>query len=424
MATAELPPSAGLTGSATTPSGLAAHALDVSEDFDSDDNFRWDGDESGVDYVDHSRKSNKSTALYISCCSVTVSPLPHVNPFELPKATPNSMTRPSSYPTDAPTTDGITNLLHCLCQLIQRVSHTSIRCLLSKRFAVADTGATGHMLPKKTTFISYKLVSNLQVRIDNNSFLPVLGRGTATISLNSQCVLIRNALHILGLVMPLYSLRAHLTQCGCAFYGAYAAGMLVCFPTFLLTVDTFSDCHLSNKPLGCCTPLDILHYVQPQCPPTLYPLELESSAPLLCKASHVPGPALIEDEQGDLLSGGLDQSMVSLPPHLPVCGILPAPQPTNADNLNFSTISLQLTSLAKAISNLPPSPLLFLPADAPTSEPTSATPAKPPRFFSTLPCDAIIKLIHCEGTDLPSVRPCDTANTLDTKTHWTSEELH
>jgi hypothetical protein len=151
---------------------------------------------------------------------------------------------------------------------------------------------------------------------------------------------------------------------------------------------------------------------------------LASSTPLLCKASHVPGPALINDELEDLLSGDFDQSLVSPPHHLLVRGVLPAPQPTNADNLNFSTISLQLTSLAKAISNLPPSPLLFLPADAPTSEPTSATPAKPPRFFSTLPCDAIIKLIHCEGTDLPSVRPCDTANTLDTKTHWTSEELH
>jgi hypothetical protein len=56
--------------------------------------------------------------------------------------------------------------------------------------------------------------------MSNNSFLPVLGRSTAVISLNGQCVLIRNTLHIPDLVMPLYSLQAHLTQCGCAFYGA------------------------------------------------------------------------------------------------------------------------------------------------------------------------------------------------------------
>jgi hypothetical protein len=196
------------------------------------------------------------------------------------------------------------------------------------------------------------------------------------------------------------------------------------FLTFVLTVDTSSDCHLSYEPLGCCTPMDILHYVQPRCPLTLYPSELASSVLLSCKASHVLGPALIKDELGDLLSGYLDQLMVSLPPHLPVCGVLPASQPTNADNLDLSTISLQITSLAKAVSILSPMPPLPLPADAPTSEPTLATPAKPPQLLSTLPCDAIIKLIHCEGTDLPSVCLCNTANALDTKTHLTLDELH
>jgi hypothetical protein len=32
--------------------------------------------------------------------------------------------------------------------------------------------------------------------------------------------------------------------------------------------------------------------------------------------------------------------------------------------------------------------------------------------------------MHHEGVDLPSIHPCDTANRTDTKTHWTSEELH
>ncbi len=146
--------------------------------------------------------------------------------------------------------------------------------------------------------------------------------------------------------------------------------MLVCFRTFVLRVDTASDCHLSYQPFGCCMPLNILHYIQPRCPPTLYPSELASSTLSLCKASHVPGPAIIEDDLRVLLSRVLDPLLVSLPPHLPVCGILPAPQPPNADGLDLSTISLRLTSLAKAISSLSPSPPLPLPADAPTSEPT------------------------------------------------------
>ncbi len=32
--------------------------------------------------------------------------------------------------------------------------------------------------------------------------------------------------------------------------------------------------------------------------------------------------------------------------------------------------------------------------------------------------------MHHEGVDLPSICPCDTANESDTKTRWTSEELH
>jgi hypothetical protein len=39
------------------------------------------------------------------------------------------------------------------------------------------------MFPDKSAFISYKLVANLQVCMGNNSFLPVLGRGSAIISL-------------------------------------------------------------------------------------------------------------------------------------------------------------------------------------------------------------------------------------------------
>jgi hypothetical protein len=246
VATAGLPPLGGLTGSATAPSCLTTCMLDVLEQFDSDDDFRWDGDDSGADYVNHSRKSNKSVDLYPSCCSVAVPLLPSLNPFALPTATPNSMTVPSNPPTDKPMTGRIISLLRRFRQLILRVSHSSIGVFSSKCFAMADTRATNHMLPEKVAFILYKLISNLQVCMGNNSFIPVLGCGTAVISLNGQRVLIWNdALHVPGLVMPLYSLQAHLTQCGCVFYGPYEAGMLGCFPTFVLTVDTSSDYHLS-----------------------------------------------------------------------------------------------------------------------------------------------------------------------------------
>ena len=106
------------------------------------------------------------------------------------------------------------------------------------------------MFPDKLAFISYKLVSNLRVHMGNNSYLPVLGRGLAIISLNGQHILVRNGLHVPGLVVPLYSLCAHFTQLGCGFIGVSGVGILVYFPTFVLSVNTSKDCHLSFESLG------------------------------------------------------------------------------------------------------------------------------------------------------------------------------
>jgi hypothetical protein len=41
----------------------------------------------------------------------------------------------------------------------------------------------------------------------------------------------------------------------------------------VLTVDTSLDCHLSYEPLGKTAALSLLHYVQPRCPPVVYPSE-------------------------------------------------------------------------------------------------------------------------------------------------------
>ena len=61
---------------------------------------------------------------------------------------------------------------------------------------VADTGATDHMLPDKSAFISYYPVSGRRVWIGNNSFAPIFSHGTAMISLNGKKILIGKCLHI------------------------------------------------------------------------------------------------------------------------------------------------------------------------------------------------------------------------------------
>jgi hypothetical protein len=126
------------------------------------------------------------------------------------------------------------------------------------------------MFPDKSAFISYKAATNLQVQMGNNAFIPVLGRGSAIASLNGKLILVHNALHVPGLVIPLYSLCAHLTQRGCGFIGTYESGFLVYFPLIVLSVDMSTDCHLG-------APLDSLHYVQPRCLPTLYSSKLNAS---------------------------------------------------------------------------------------------------------------------------------------------------
>jgi hypothetical protein len=74
---------------------------------------------------------------------------------------------------------------------------------------VADTGATNHMIPDKSAFISCHPCFGRRVRMGNNSFAPILGSGSAIISLNGKKILIRDCLHVPALRNPLYSLRAH-----------------------------------------------------------------------------------------------------------------------------------------------------------------------------------------------------------------------
>jgi hypothetical protein len=64
-------PALGLTGSANAPSGLVAT---VAEEYDSDNNFHWDGDEFGVEFGDRFAlpKSNNDSAIYYPSCNHTV----------------------------------------------------------------------------------------------------------------------------------------------------------------------------------------------------------------------------------------------------------------------------------------------------------------------------------------------------------------
>jgi hypothetical protein len=280
-----------------TPSGLMARVAE--DDFGSDQEFRWTGDEYGLEYSSSvgslSRKSNADVAPYPSCNHVSV-----ISPSPFP-ASVGQLVHPSAavsrLSSSTACSDFPPSISTALQSLLSRLSDSSISPDSSRRLAVADSGATNQMFPDKSAFISYKSTSNLKVRMGNNSYLPALARGSAIISLNGQRVLVWNALHVPGLAMPLYSLRAHFQQPGCGFLGTNDVGMLVYFPSFVLSADTSSDCTLSYEPLGWSAPLSTLHYVQPRCRPSLYPSKLSPSSNTVSTT-----PALIADDASVMVS--------------------------------------------------------------------------------------------------------------------------
>jgi hypothetical protein len=207
-----------LSGSVDVPLGLVATVAD--KEYNLGDNFCWEGNKYGVGFIGTSaigRKSNNNAALYLSCLHAVVKATPH---FSVSQDSPSMC--PESCMSSLPSVSSLCCLiLSCkLSSIIARMSAASILPGSGCCFTFADSGATDHMPLDKSAFISYKLMTNLQVRMGNNSYPPVLGQGYAVISLNGQHILVRNALHASGLVVPLYSLRTHFTQHGCGFIGA------------------------------------------------------------------------------------------------------------------------------------------------------------------------------------------------------------
>jgi hypothetical protein len=264
------------SGSSSAPAGFtAAVEENTAEDESSLDSFRWYGDEDGVDF-----KANRPVTNYVpphNLCH-SLNPLgPSCSQVSLESAAPVASHTGSfirCLPSDmSATPDTIILPPGLVSMLLKAISPEALGAALC--MVVADSGAIDHMLPDCAAFISYKPVHNLCVCMGNNSYPPVLQRGTAIISPNGQHLLIWNVRHVPALQVPLYSLRAHIRNCGCGFLGSFKTGMHIYFPGVVLSMDTSTNCHLSYAPLGKSALLSSLQYVQPRCPPTIYlPFEL------------------------------------------------------------------------------------------------------------------------------------------------------
>jgi hypothetical protein len=246
----------------------------------------------------------------------------------------------------------------------------------------------------------------------NNSFAPILGYGTAIISLNGKKILIRDCLHVPDLRYPLYSLRAHQRQRGCGFIGMFGLGFHVFFPTFILEVDTVTDCHLVYTPVSRLAGLPDLDYVQPKFPP-----KASASA---TSAASIP-PATIEPDDDKSSNDTAQEDYVTYVPHWPKRPPSPSPMAIALDSITPTEFTKSLNDMTAAEL----AKLLFTEA-----APTDSSPSDGQRKRKTsdpLTCmdtKDIIELLHTQDSPPPLVRPCDTPNPSDTKSHWTAKELH
>ena len=104
--------------------------------------------------------------------------------------TPPSPMRTNTHPSTDPKGVNTVYLPKTVLALLKPTSVRSRDSVTTTSLLIADSGATDHMLPEKSAFISYYPVLGRRVRMGNNLFAPILGHGTAVISLNGKKILI------------------------------------------------------------------------------------------------------------------------------------------------------------------------------------------------------------------------------------------
>jgi hypothetical protein len=312
------------------------------------------------------------------------------------------------------------------------IAMPSINGQRASRLLVANTGATDHMLPDKLAFISYHPAANHHVHMGNNSFAPILGTGSAVITINKKRILIQDCLHVPALCNPLYSLCAHHHQHGCGFLGMYNLGIFIFFPTFIffvffsmfiLEVNTETDCHLSYEPIAWMGKLPSLNYVQP--------IPIVSSS--LTTMATPSTPAVIED------GNDADAIPFSYAGHWPKQPKWPAPHPAPTYDMSlipppFYLVCLKDLTREELISHLyllETSPSLTSDSSSPKTASLKTDMALYPDTSSSRPfwldCmaeDKIVMILHHPGTRLPPIRQCNTPDASKNKTTYTPEELH
>jgi hypothetical protein len=141
-------------------------------DYDTDDDFVWDGNESGYASGDPP-------------CNLTN----HVAPYTVHSCSHICVVGASSSVVSAAKLHTI-SLSDLLSKILLRLLPPIVAPSSTGRVTVADTGATDHMVSDKMCFVSYCSISGLTVQMGNNTYILVPGRGTAIFLLGGNCILL------------------------------------------------------------------------------------------------------------------------------------------------------------------------------------------------------------------------------------------
>jgi hypothetical protein len=181
--------------------------------------------------------------------------------------------------------------------------------------------------------------------------------------------------------------------------------MHVFFPSFIIEVDTTTDCHLLYEPIGQAACLADLDYVQPK-----YLVDKSASSSATTLSTRLPVTIEPDDDPKDLPNFAAHwPKRPPSPVHLPITMSLlpPSPSPKSLKDLDQEELIQWLYLVEHPV----------LPS-------TTDTKHRSPAPLDCMEQEEILTLLHHPKTSPPAIRPCDMPNALDTKSHWMAEELH
>jgi hypothetical protein len=186
----------------------------------------------------------------------------------------------------------------------------------------------------------------------------------------------------------------------------YGLGFHVFFPTFIIEVDTATDCHLHYSPVGWSAGLPDLNFVQ-----------LMSCHNALASTTSATSPSRVTIEPDD----NINPNGVYYASHYPKRPPSPVPPAINRTATSLQQFTKRLRDMNKAdLHNLLSTDPM---ADTPPT-PVDAPKRNAPKPLLSMNETNIRELLHHPGLSQPPIWPCDTLNPSVIKSHWTAKELH